>query len=425
MQTNNAHDPYDGNLLIEYLGSIPTITHGAKILTYLPDVPDNVTDIPYEKRVHYLLRLKDLHIPSKEGLKLLDTIDLMIRKSYSYRSPSEPKTWGLISGNPVTSFCGPSSPAIAASVVGHAGVGKTQAIQRALSYYPQIIRHKEFPRIIGEHQQVVWISAEVPANGKLDQLAVNLMVAWDEAFKNAMPEHQDRFNETLASSKRDGMRMFEEWRQVALSHSLGILHLDEIQNFFRLPTLLDRRRQKDNQDLDLSIVEDKCLKAILTFINTYRMAVLCSGTPDGMKALSKRFSTLQRLTSFGYHQIHRFESVDDPEFKHTFLPQLVKYQLVEKKLPISTELAKLLLELTGGIKRLLIVIWIDAHRVAFNRGKDDLLLDDFRVAARTYLKPVSEAIHAINSGRPDLMSRYDDMISLVEGSFENSTSPYN
>ncbi len=422
MQRNDPFDPYHGNLLIEHLGPIPSISQGAKIMTHLPDIPKNIAEMPYEVRLHYLFRLKDLHIASGEGIKLLDTIDLMIRKSYSYRSPSEPQTWGIISGNAVISHRTPSPPAIAAAVVGHAGVGKTQATQRALSYYPQIIQHQKFPRIIGQHHQVVWISAEVPANGKLDQLATNLMTAWDEAVRIAIPDYQDRFSETLASSKRDGMRMFEEWRQVALSHSLGILHLDEIQNFFRLPTLQDRRKQKVNQALELSIVEDKCLKTILTFINTCQMAVLCSGTPDGMKALSKRFSTLQRFSSFGYHQIRRFESVNDSEFKDTFLPQLVRYQLVEKKLPISIELAELLLELTGGIKRLLIVIWLAAHRVAFRRSEDDLLLEDFRVAARTYLQPVSGAVRAINSGRPDLMAKYDDMMTFADDFLENFMS---
>lgn len=419
MHKNDPFDPYHRNLLIEHLGPIPSVSQGAKILTHLPDIPKNIAGMPYEIRLHHLLRLKDLHIASGEGIKLLDTIDLMIRKSYSYRSPSEPQTWGIITGNAVISHRAPSPPAIAAAVVGHAGVGKTEAIQRSLSYYPQVIQHQKFPRIIGPHHQVVWISAEVPANGKLDQLAVNLMTAWDEAVKIAIPEYQDRFAETLASSKRDGMRMFEEWRQVALSHFLGVFHLDEIQNFFRLPTLEDRRKRKSNLDLELSIVEDKCLKAILTFINTYQMAFLCSGTPDGMNALSKRFSTLQRLTSFGYHHLRRFESINDVEFRDTFLPQLVRYQLVEKKLPPSIELAELLLELTGGIKRLLIVIWIAAHRVAFRRGKDDLLLDDFRVAARTYLQPVSGAVNAINSGRPDLMAKYDDMMTAAESFLEN------
>jgi hypothetical protein len=33
------------------------------------------------------------------------------------------------------------------------------------------------------------------------------------------------------------MRMLNEWLQVASIHFLGVLHLDEIQNFFRIQSL--------------------------------------------------------------------------------------------------------------------------------------------------------------------------------------------
>ena len=410
MKINIPKDPYHGNLLIEHLGSIPSLSQSAKALTHLPEIPKNIPDIPYHVRLHWLLKIKDFHIPSAEEFKLLDTIDMMLRNSYNYRSPSEPKTMALITGTHLT-FGKLPSPPIAAGVIGHAGVGKTEAIQRALSYYPQVIQHPQFPNFIGSHHQVVWISTDVPANGKLDQLAVNLMTAWDGAVKTAMPEYSERFAESLVPNKRDGMKMFEEWRQVALSHSLGILHLDEVQNFFHIPTLEKRRQNKFNQSLELSIIEDKCLKTILNMTNTYPMAILFSGTPDGMNAFTKRFSTQQRVISFGYHHLRRFESVNDKEYSEVFLPQLFRYQLVQKKLPLTSELSELLIELTGGIKRLLIIIWVAAHRVAFMRGNDDLLLDDFRTAAKTYLSPVAGAVHAINSGRPELLSKFDDMIN--------------
>ena len=406
----NDQNPYQGNLLVEHLGPIPSPSMCAKVLTHLPEMPKNIADIPYEARLHWLLKIKDFHLPTSEEFKLLDTIDMMIRKSYSYRAPSEPKTWSLITGT-VTSFREPCPPTIAAAVVGHSGVGKTQAIQRALSYYPQLVIHPKFPRIIGHHHQVVWLSVNVPASGKLEHLAANLMTAWDEAVKNAMPEHSDRFTESLLVSKLDGMRMFDEWRQVALSHSLGVLHLDEVQNFFHIPTLEKRRQKNKSHTLELSILEDKCLKAILTMTNTCPMAILFSGTPDGINALTKRFSTMQRVSSFGYHHLRRFQNAKDTAFRDIFLPQLLRYQLVQKKLSQSDELAELLIELSGGIKRLLIALWVSAHRVAFARGRDDLALVDFRVAAQTYLSPIAGAVNAINSGRPEQLAKFEDMMN--------------
>ena len=46
--------------------------------------------MPYYLRLHYLMNLRDLHIPSKEGASLFATSDLMIRQSYRYRNPALP-----------------------------------------------------------------------------------------------------------------------------------------------------------------------------------------------------------------------------------------------------------------------------------------------------------------------------------------------
>ena len=121
---------------------------------------------------------------------------------------------------------------LAAAVVGHSGVGKTEAILRALNRYPkQVIVHEKFPRLEGSHPQVVWISVDVPASGKAIDLARNLMVAWDAALHRAIPDREARFLDIPAT--RDGARLLDEWRQVAISHFLGVLHLDEVQNFFK------------------------------------------------------------------------------------------------------------------------------------------------------------------------------------------------
>lgn len=411
-------NPYSGNPLIDHLGPIPTRQDILQTLTNLPEIPKNMVNIPFPVRMHYLLKIRDLHLPSLDGVRLVETIDLMLRNSYHYRAPTEPQTWAKIMGSQGY-FAPPHPPAMAAVVVGHSGVGKTQAIVRALSRYPQIITHDQFPRVIGSHHQVVWLSVDVPPSGKSEHLAANLMRTWDMAVKNALPDHSERFAAVLARPRHEGPRMLEEWRQVASSHFLGILHFDEVQNFFQLLSLEKRRQRKSRGNLELSIVEDKCLKWILTLINSGQFAVVFSGTPDGVGAFTKRLSTIQRIAASGYHHMRPFMSASDIEFRETFLPCLVRYQFVQKPLAISDELAELLIELSGGIKRLIVAFWFAGHRVAFERGSDDLLLEDFRQAATTYLSPIAPAAKALRSGVPELMSHYEDLISGSEDFLAN------
>lgn len=431
---NNYHlcDPYRGNILTQNLGPILSREEILKELTSLPPLPQHdIAMVPRHIRMHQLLFVRDLHIPSIEGARMQETIDLMLRQSYRYRQPTEPETWGVISNEP-SMHKTVRAPAMAAVAVGHSGTGKTEAVLRACNIYPQVVTHSSFPRIVGSHHQVVWLSTDVPASGKLADLSANLMTAWDAAMDpHREPGKGGRFESTLAKERHyrnNGQMMFHEWRQVAKAHFLGLLHLDEVQNFFKLPSL-EKRRLKNGttETLELKIVEDQCLKEILTLTNTSQMPIVCSGTPDGVRALMNRFANIQRISSNGFHQFNIFESEEDKSLK-IFIQQLGRYQFVAKPLTIAfdntgdeadrhltKDLVALIVERTAGIRRLIIALWVAAHKVAFERKNDDsLILDDFRRAADSYLAPIGPAVAALRSKNPKRLARYEDLIRQDE-----------
>jgi len=406
-------DPYEGNVLVEKLGQIKSRKETSTFLTYLPKLPpNNVESIPRHIRLHILQDVRDLHIPSLNEARLSESMDLMLRQSYKYRDPKDKSTWdNLYASAPEKKT--PTAPPMVMGVSGHAGVGKTQSIRHSLSGYPQIIIHDKFPRVVNELNQVVWISVNVPSSRKPEHLAMKLMNAWDHALASHIDSYTPRFTEDLQKNKLDGPRMLEDWKKVATSHFLGILHLDEAQNLFPIKSLKKRNANKygTEQPLKLSIKEDECLKWILSLSNSWDTSIIISCTPDGINAFKSRFSNLQRFISYGLHTLKRFESADDPQFKDVFLPCLFKYQYVKDKLVDINQVGKVIIQLSGGIPRIIIALWIAAHRVAFEREKNDSLqIEDFIEAAKTYLAPLATAIKAINSGEPSQMSVYEDMI---------------
>ena len=290
------NDPYDGNILTQGLGPILSRQQALTLLLYLPPLPQDIEKMPKHIRMHQLMLLRDFHIPSVEGGRLIETIDLMIRPSYRYRDPKSAQTWRTITSEPV-SHKTPRAPATAAVVVGHSGSGKTEAILRGLNLYPQqVIVHDSFPRLVGKHPQMVWQSIDAPPSGRAADLAASLMISWDATMEKYFPGAPNRFEAAISNSRRNGSKMLDEWRQVASSHFLGLLHLDEVQNFFQLQSLEKRRKHaKTAGSLELSIVEDQCLKWILTLTNTWQIPLLLSGTPDGIGALTKRLSNLERF----------------------------------------------------------------------------------------------------------------------------------
>lgn len=408
MSETYAAGPYAGNILTQGLGPIRSRSEVIQALTELPKRPKSMVDIPPHVAIHHLTTLRDFHLPSIEECRLHETIDLMIRQNYRYLDPALAGTWSTVSGHGTAPKLR-RAPAFGAAVVGHSGTGKTEAILRCLRSYPQqVIRHDSFPRLIGGHDQVVWISINVPPSGRTVDLATDLMREWDRITGS------NRFLEDLARERRDGMKMLDSWRQVATAHFLGVLHLDEIQNLFRLATLKKRRSRRGEADdgaPELSIVEDQFLKWILILMNTWQVPLLVSGTPDGIAALTRRLSTTERIVTSGYHAFHHFDDAKESRFRKNFLEQLGKYQYVQKKpLAVDDQLAHLIIELTGGIQRLIIALWIAAQRVALERNSGELLLSDFRRAAETYLAPVAPAVAAFRSKDPAKLSRYEDLV---------------
>ena len=409
-------DPYAGNILINPLGPILDRHQAALRLSFMPPRPHDPGKIPKHIRMHYVIQLRDFHVASLDGLRVQETIDLMLRDGYRYKDPSAAQTWSVISGE-VIRHKTPRAPAMAAVIVGHSGTGKTQAILRAFDIGPsQVIEHPSFPKLVGKHAQLVWLSVDVPSSGRAADLAANLMFSFDTVMEKHVIGWQNRFATSQAGTRRNGQKMLDEWRQVASAHFLGTLHLDEVQNFFKLPPLKKRRTKTSSADeLQLSIIEDQCLKWILTLTNTWQIPIVLSGTPDGVGALMKRFANTQRFVGGGYHVIPPFESADDPllfdsKSNGGFLNILGLYQFVAKPLSITQEFASLILELTGGIPRLIIAFWIAAHRISFERDDDSLCIEDFKRAGDTYLAPVKPAVVALLSKDPRQISRYEDLM---------------
>ncbi|WP_143044917.1 hypothetical protein [Variovorax sp. YR216] len=223
---------------------------------------------------------------------------------------------------------------------------------------------------------------------------------------------RERFSRIRELKKPSGIQVLDEWLQVARSRFLGVLHVDEVQNLFKLAPLRTRTRSDDRQEL--SIVEDKLLLWIQKVVNLGQLAVAVSGTHDGVSALFSRFSTAQKLTTAGYHEFGTFRSVNDPMCK-LFFKELSKYQYFAEPMAIDATVQDRLLELTGGVLRLIITLWRMSHRRAFERleleenPRDVLELNDFEVAAQSAPQAVRHAVAALRSGDTAALARYEDM----------------
>lgn len=413
-------DESTSNILIRPLGASLESIDVMKSMTVLPATPKDLQQLSRVQRFHQLLTIRNLYIPSEEGVGLQKTIDLLIRQSLDSRDPSIASTWIPISGDArdaedlgVTeaSVCPsrPRSNAAAAAVSGIAGCGKTEAVNKSLLCYPgQVIRHHQFPQLVGGHHQVVWISIDAPGSGRAEDLAEALMMEWDDVLAAAIDNYSPRFSDTLSRVKRNPQAMLTEWRRVAAAHFLAILHIDEVQNLFKLSTIRIRSSKKTKtSDLKLTIAEDLTLKWILTLMNRWGISVIFSGTPDGISALTTRISTGQRFAVGGYHAFNPFKGATDPAYRQ-FIDVLSRYQWMVGRLT-PNQLYETIFRLTAGVRRLIIALWVAAHRVALDRTDDELRLSDFECAASTFLSTARTGVEALLSRSPERFSRFEDL----------------
>lgn len=398
-------EAYANNILIDSCGPIPSPTLLAERLTTLPTLPRSPGTVERHVRLHQISSVSSLHIPTPMGIEIATSIDLMLRQGYVARNPTKVEAWKNIYLG-TSSFQATSARAQAAAVVGISGSGKTVSVDLPLRFYPQTWTHATFPNLIGPFKQVLWLKVDVPESGKTIDFAEQLMIALDNALDS------DHFSQALSSSRKRGSEMLRSWLQKAKSHFLGLLVLDEIQNFFKIETKRRRESSKTRSDErpELRIVDDELLKFVLTLTNTSGIPLLAIGTPDGMAAFFTRFSTAQRLLTGGFHHMQHFTTHEDPYFKKYLFPRLCNYQWFEKRLRPSDQLRSHLYDLTGGVPRIVSSLWIHAQRCALERDADMLELRDFDRAMHTYMAPLVPAISALKSNDPRRLSKYEDLL---------------
>lgn len=398
-------EAYRGNILIDACGPILSPKQLLKAFMELPKEPIPGSGVPAYLLEHELAAIFRLHVPTEAGLDIAATIDVMIRQGYMHRRPSSASTWRRIM---LGQNAAPSeTPLQLAGVVGGlSGVGKSNAIERALRLKSQVVIHEAFPGLVGPVKQMIWLKVDVPESGRVGDLAEMLCLATDQILGTAYRK------DVFSGRSRPAPALAREWLAKVACHFPGIVVLDEIQNLFKIETKAVRQVARSRHDArpPLRIKDDETLKLVLTMTNTSKIPFLGAGTPDGIEAFTSRMSTSQRLSTAGFYQIPHAETPDDAYFRKTFFPILLRYQWLPRKLEASDDLRRLVHQLSGGIARICAALWIHAQRRALKRGADILATEDLIYASEYPMKLVRPAVQALLSQDPSRMALYEDLL---------------
>ena len=220
---------YRGNPLHEALPPIYSEEQVARLLQFTPGYEESYRLLPLEHRLHLIVDAVRFIQPLPIHLRLEQCFSRMIRSSYVGRNPSAPKFQALYRrlmavGDEPIELPPPALTTRGCSIVGHSGAGKSTAVSRILSMYPQVIYHGRYNGRPFTHSQLVYVKLECPYDGLLSGLCKSFFTEVDRLLDTNTYERYVRHGKPKIDDLL--LRMAE----LAFRHSIGVLVIDEIQN---------------------------------------------------------------------------------------------------------------------------------------------------------------------------------------------------
>lgn len=394
---------YQGNPMIE---ALPEIWAGETVVEMLSeDAPyhdgERMLDAHY--RMHCIQRLFHYFQPLEQHIDIEQRISRCIRQGYLNRNPlSREYAKTLADGYEALSdrkgyqsIQGFRPNASGFTIIGMSGVGKSTAVEKILSLYPQCIEHSCYcgqPLIV---TQIVWLKLDCPHDGSIKGLCFQFFDAVDRAVGT---DYFPRY--TKARYTADVLMVL--MTQLVNLYQIGILVIDEIQHL----------------SLAKGGGSEKMLNFFVTLVNTIGIPVVMIGTAKAMSILQSEFRQARRGSGQGDLLWDRMQN--DMSWK-VFAISMWRHQWTREKVPLTSEMRDALYEESQGIIDIAVKLYAMVQVKAITAGKETFSEKDFHVAAAEKLGLVKPMLDALRTGDKKKILQYGD-ISPV--SIEDYLSAY-
>lgn len=358
-------------------------------------------DIQY--RMHCIYRLFRYFQPLEQHIDIEQRISRSIRQGYLYRNPLIPEyASGLADG--FAAMRGKStyqmlhrtkSAASGFTIIGVSGVGKSTAVERILSLYPQRIVHTRYREMPLAFTQLVWLKLDCPHDGSLKQLCYQFFYALDQAAGS------DYFQQ-YAKGRYSLDMLLIIMTQLVRQFQIGILVIDEIQH-------LSEAKGGGS---------DKMLNFFVTLVNNIGLPVVMIGTTKAMSILQGEFRQARRGSGQGDLIWDRMRN--DVAWK-MFVKSMWRYQWTENYVPYTDEMVNVLYDESQGIIDIAVKLYAIVQIEAITGGKESFSVADIHKVAEKKLSLVKPMLDALRSGDRKKILRYEDITPV---SIEDYLSAY-
>lgn len=387
---------YIGNPLIEALPPIYLPHEVIKRLTVDPKHNEAERELEADYRFHCMGRLFRYFQPLDVHLEIEKRISKAIRQGYLSRNPVTPKyaadlmqgATDIYASN--LNIASSSNTAFGFTIMGMSGVGKTSAIEKTLSLYPQVIQHTQYNNAPLFLTQLVWAKLDCPFDGSLKGLCTSFFTYVDVILGT-------NYMKKFAVYRMSVDDALPKMAQISRTHCLGLLVIDEIQHL--------------NQAY--SGGQAKMLNFFVNLVNTVGVPVILIGTSKAKSVLQSEFRQARRSSGQGaviWERMHNDISWE------IMLQAMWKNQWTRKRTELTEELRNTLYDESQGIIDIAVKLYTLAQMKVMADRTEVITANDIKEVAAVNLIFVKEMLDALRSGDVKKLAKYEDIMPInVEG----------
>ena len=382
---------YNHNPIIETLPPILSQAEFVDLATKLPIYDSSERQLPASERFHFIERLSRYFDPLSITIDLQQTICVLLMSGYISRNPVQPEyarrsrqIYSSIKakdGHNLENYVTVPTTASRLTIIGESGLGKSTNLANILDIYPQVIIHPQY-----NVTQIVWLKVDCPHAGSLKGLCTDIFLAVDRLLGT------NNFKKFGSKSNSED-QMLAQVVQIAHTHHLGLLVIDEMQN------LANARRRRDD-----------LLNFLVKMDNIIGIPVIRVGTNEAEPIFTGNFRNARRGTGEGAVRWKRMENDSNWQF---FVEGMWEYQWTKTEVSYCKEISDALYEQTQGIIDILIKLYKIVQWRAISLGGDEIItVDLIHQVAQEGLYLVKPMLDAIRTGNLVQMKKYRDIAPI-------------
>jgi len=389
------NQPSLNNPLLERLPNYQNLQDVMNAITYNPLQNVDISKLTFTEKDALLSGEKVILAPTKKTMMAVMTWYGMLRTGLHNRNPilaENKKRYfeSLEVDKKLSEFPKYPTRGISVNVIkGPTGTGKTVTVERFCATLPQVIEHGKNDASGWVYQkQLVYLHINLSHDGSRGGFIYSILLAMDEAlgtqYATSIPK-QNRTVEKLAVATIARL----------VAHFTGIIFIDESQL---------RNLVKSGQAELMQLF-------LLQLINS-GIPIVISGNECAFDWL-KYSQDLSRIALSGASHFHPIGALDEPDWKtewEALCRGIMQFYVLPQPPTSLLECSIMLLECSGGIARLAIILWSETQRSCLYHQKKLVMPDDIKEIYLGYsyskIKPLADGFRYKNA---NLLSNFPDV----------------